>query len=153
MRGLEEGEQVFYQEKDKVAWLGPVKVFCQRVYDFANGNIKKLHACKVKPFKCHVTIGVEDVDKGKDKEEVGDGDHQVEAATFTDDHQVETDTFPDDVVDKNELGKDVIGTFWMKIERNECYNNEITTYVVELPVSQHKKTVVLEVKAVEMKNI
>ena len=58
-RFYEEGEQVFYQEKDKVAWLGPVKVFCQRVYDFANGNIKKLHACKVKPFKCHVTIGVE----------------------------------------------------------------------------------------------
>ena len=41
----------------------------------------------------------------------------------------------------------------MKKKRNECYNNEITTYVVELPVSQHKKPEVLEAKAVEMKNL
>ena len=58
----------------------------------------------MKPFKCHVTIGVEDVDEGKDKELARDGDHQVEAATFPDDHQVEAD----DVGDKNELEKEEI---------------------------------------------
>ena len=39
---------------DKKAWLGPVKVFCQRgrdVYLFANINIRKVASCKVKPFK------------------------------------------------------------------------------------------------------
>ena len=38
-----EGDEVFYQEKDKNAWLGPSKVFCQRgreIYIFANGHIK-----------------------------------------------------------------------------------------------------------------
>ena len=50
-----EGDEVFYQEKDKIAWLGPVKVFCQRgseVYVVANGYIKKVVACKVNTFKC-----------------------------------------------------------------------------------------------------
>ena len=47
---------------------------------------------------------VEDVDKGKDKEEARDGDHQVEATTFPDDHQVEAD----DVGHKNELEKEEI---------------------------------------------
>ena len=69
-RFYEEGDEVFYQEKDKNAWLGPVKVFCQRgreVYIFANGNIKKIHVCKVKPFNRDVSIDVEEVDEKKEE--------------------------------------------------------------------------------------
>ena len=43
-RFYEEGDEMFFQEKDKKSWLGPVKVFCQKgrdVYLFTNGNITR----------------------------------------------------------------------------------------------------------------
>ena len=48
----EENDLVFYQEKDKKAWHGPVKVFCHRerdVFLWAKGDLKKLASCKVQP--------------------------------------------------------------------------------------------------------
>ena len=54
-----EGDEVFYQDKDKKAWLGPVKVFCQKgrdIYLFSNGNIRKVPSCKVKPFNAEFDI-------------------------------------------------------------------------------------------------
>ena len=175
-RFYKEGDEVFYQEKDKNAWLGPVKVFCQRgreVYIFANGNIKKVHVCKVKPFNCDVSIDMEEDDEKKeekqvtilppddsDKNNVGVDDHQVEAFIFPDekekvvddDNQVEA-ILPDAVDEMKELEKDVVGTYWMRMENSECYDDEITTYVVELPVRQHKRPEVIEAKEVEMKNL
>ena len=41
----------------------------------------------------------------------------------------------------------------MKMENSECYDGEITTYVVELPVRQHKRPEVIEAKEIEMKNL
>ena len=55
MKGYEDvkintGELVFYQYKDKKAWLGPEKVFAVNggdVFIFANGNIRKVPRCNV----------------------------------------------------------------------------------------------------------
>ena len=41
----------------------------------------------------------------------------------------------------------------MKVEQNDCDDDEITTYVVELPISQHHKPEVKEAKVVEMRNL
>ena len=51
------------------------------------------------------------------------------------------------------MKKDTIGTYWMLVENNECYNDEITTYVVELPVSQHNTPEVHAAKAIEIQNL
>merc|ERR1712112_42274 len=47
-----EGDKVWYQYKDTSAWHGPASVICQRgmsVYVHANGEVRKLAACRVKP--------------------------------------------------------------------------------------------------------
>ena len=128
-----EGDKVFYQEKDRTAWLGPSKVFCQRgkeVYVFANGNIKKLHTCRVKPFKC---VNESDNLVGQNDKEVSINEEANKV------HQAISEEFPvvnkdfecSDVanhVDSEELKKDTIGTFWMTVGQNECFQEEITTW-------------------------
>ena len=53
--------------------------------------------------------------------------------------------------DRVDVGKDTVGSFWMLVENNECYNYEITRYVVELPSHQHKKPEVINAKQIELK--
>ena len=41
---------VYYQNQDKKAWLGPVRVFAVKgrdIFIFANGGIKKVHGCNI----------------------------------------------------------------------------------------------------------
>ena len=168
-RFYKEGDEVFYQEKDKLAWLGPVKVFCQtgrEVYLFANGNIKKVHACKVKPFKCDVEIDIECLDDEKEDRRVKIQSTESvlrDTSEVNEDKGVESDQSdvseePTDEKDEEndrikDIEKDTVGTYWMLAERNECFNDEIVTYVVELPVSQHNNPEVKAAKETEMKNL
>ena len=49
-----EGDRVWYQPMNGNSWLGPAAVLCQRgqsVWLHMNGDIKKVAACKVKPFE------------------------------------------------------------------------------------------------------
>ena len=163
-----EGDEVFYQDKDKKAWLGPVKVFCQKgrdIYLFANGNIRKVPSCKVKPFNAEF-----DINKPKSPGQPLCGD-QIKGKSVTihsEDALVENDIFIEDksltdgenkslknldAADRLDMAKDTIGTYWMLAENNQCYNEEITTYVVELPISQHSKPEVIAAKQVELKNL
>ena len=50
----EEDDWVFYQEKDKKAWHGPVRVHAHRdrdVFVFANGDLKKIADCRIQPYR------------------------------------------------------------------------------------------------------
>ena len=146
-----EGDEVFYQEKDRNAWLGPSKVFCQKgreVYIFANGHIKKIHTCKVKPFRCEV-----DHD---DIKTVKIQDNQVPEIVSEDAGGVIAGVGSSQATecsDKKELQKDTIGTFWMSVSNNECFLEDVTTYVVELPSSKHNTPEVKEAKKVELQNL
>ena len=54
MRYYVEGDKVWYQPQNGNLWLGPVSVLCQRgqsVWLHAGGDIKKLAACKVRPYE------------------------------------------------------------------------------------------------------
>ena len=45
-----EGDEVFFQEMDKKAWLGPVKVFCQRgrdIYIFVNQDVRRFSTVRI----------------------------------------------------------------------------------------------------------
>ena len=49
-----EGDKVWYQPMNGNSWLGPAAVLCQRgqsVWLHTNGDIKKVTACKVKPYE------------------------------------------------------------------------------------------------------
>ena len=53
MRDYVEGDKVWYQPQGGNSWLGPASVLCQRgqsVWLHTNGDIKKVAACKVKPY-------------------------------------------------------------------------------------------------------
>merc|ERR1712101_44325 len=53
MRDYVEGDKIWYQPLNGSSWLGPASVLCQRgqsVWIHTNGNIKKVAACKVKPY-------------------------------------------------------------------------------------------------------
>ena len=47
----------------------------------------------------------------------------------------------------------MVGTYWIRVENNECYNEEITSFVVELPVHQHKTPEVVTAKETEYGNL
>ena len=54
MRDYIEGDKIWYQPLNGNSWLGPAYVLCQRgqsVWIHTNGDIKKVAACKVKPFE------------------------------------------------------------------------------------------------------
>ena len=54
MRDYVEGDRVWYQPLNGNFWLGPASVLCQRgqsVWIHTNGDIKKVEACKTKPYE------------------------------------------------------------------------------------------------------
>ena len=133
-------------------------MFCQKgreVFIFANGHLKKFHMCKVKPFKCAVNSSNE-VD-GNEKEVVIRDDmnevHHDDSRPSQGLGLVADSSEIVECVDKNELEKDTVGSFWMVVEKNECFNRDITSYVVELPSSKHNIPEVQEAKNTEIKNL
>ena len=47
---VKDGDLLYYQNKDKMAWLGPVKVFAVKGRDlfiFANGGVRKVPRCNI----------------------------------------------------------------------------------------------------------
>ena len=49
-----EGDKVWFQQRDGNNWFGPALVLCQRgqsMWLHSQGDIKKVAACKVKPYK------------------------------------------------------------------------------------------------------
>ena len=53
---------------------------------------------------------------------------------------------------REEMKKDEIATFWLKLENEECYE-DITIYTVEVPVKEHKRPEVIEAKQREIENL
>ena len=54
--------------------------------------------------------------------------------------------------ERQELERDQIANFWMKLDNNECFD-DISVYIVEVPVREHKTPEVIEVKDNEIKNL
>merc|ERR1711873_340928 len=54
IRDYVEGDRVLYQPLNRTSWLSPASVLCQRgqsVWIHTNGDIKKVAACKTKPYE------------------------------------------------------------------------------------------------------
>ena len=64
MRDYVEGDKVWYQPLNGNSWLGPASVLCQRgqsVWVHTKSDIKKVAACKVKPYELIETQGTQDI--------------------------------------------------------------------------------------------
>ena len=55
-------------------------------------------------------------------------------------------------VKREEMRKEEISTFWMKMENLECFD-EMTIYTVVVPVREHKKPEIIEAKQKEIENL
>ena len=122
------GDSIFFQEKDKKGWLGPVKVIAHKgrdVFIMVNGNIRKVADCKVQPYK-----RFEDKKEDVKESDSGESDEKEKSVTRSD-------------TKRKELEKDSMGIFCMNVDQKECYNNEITILRVEVPVKVHKKVEVV----------
>ena len=55
-------------------------------------------------------------------------------------------------VERQDMNREQISTFWLKVENTECFD-DISIYIVEVPVKEHKKPEVIEAKQREIKNL
>ena len=55
-------------------------------------------------------------------------------------------------VERRELERDKVSTFWLKMENTECFV-DVAIYAVEVPVAEHKKVEVMEAKEKELENL
>ena len=79
--------------------------------------------------------------EGDDEEEIGEQDviERRKTRSMTE-------------VEKRELERDQISTFWLRVENKECYD-DIEVYAVEVPAAEHKKAEVIEAKEKELDNL
>ena len=54
---------------------------------------------------------------------------------------------------RREKSSDIVGAFYLRAENEECFKEEITVHVVEVPVKDHKKPEVVEAKGKEIQNL
>ena len=173
----EEGDLVFYQEKNNKSWYGPVKVFCHRnrdVFIWSNGDLKKVADCKVQPCKVYAREGENKEesmnttnDSGQQKDdnnEAFDGEETVKndirRKTRSQSRKVEKiekkeekKNDDNEAMDQVDEKDDAIGAYWLKSEKTECFDNNNTVFVVELPIKYHKIPEVIEAKEKEYKNL
>ena len=55
-------------------------------------------------------------------------------------------------IQRRDLDREKISTYWLQIENSECFD-EFAIYTVDLPVREHKKQEVIEEKAREIENL
>ena len=145
-----EGDLVFIQEMDQKCWKGPVKVLNHRgrdVYVFSNGGLKKVADCRVQPY-----------DEREAEEKVEDGNDEkseetVEMRSLRRSPRRSVNEKSEETVEKNEVQEDSVGTFWMSVEKNECFDEELTVLVVEVPRKEHNRPEVIAAKEKEVENI
>ena len=94
-----EGDLVSYQSLNGSSWLGPAAVICQRgqcVWIHAAGDIKKVAACKVKPFQL---IDREVADKSPKNLMLEDGLKDVKNLVNTKKHEENDNWIYEDIDD------------------------------------------------------
>ena len=153
---------VYYQHQDKKAWLGPVKVFAVKgneVFIFANGSVRKVPRCNVQLCKTEVTESESEESKEENVEEQKGVSVRFEEQSFgeninEDDLEKKERRVMRSMTDveRRELERNKVSTFWMKVENTECFD-DVTIYTVEVPVKEHKRPEVVEAKEKEIENL
>ena len=132
------GDKVWYQNKNSNAWSGPVEVFCQKgnnVWLWTMGEIRKVAACRVKPYELKEKENKDDDSKDNDEtKKEDDSSDKAKEVKFVD------------------FEKDKIGAYYLQVENNGCFD-PLSIFSVEVPVTEHGKVEVIEAKEREMENL
>ena len=172
-RNYVEGDKVWYQPLSGNTWFGPAAVLCQRgntVWLHSQGDIKKVAASRVKPYKL-----VDEVDDKKEessndlktfkscdqglapgmksshKENVGScggspKDERLKKHVMLEDGLQDVDAL------HAELEKDLTGARYLRRDNSVCFS-DFCTFVIELPVSEHWRPEVIAAKEKEIENL
>ena len=150
-----EGDKVWYQPLNGTSWLGPVSVLCQRgqsVWIHTNGDIRKVAACKTKPYE------LIDRESQEYKQQVAQ-DTMKEKKVMLEDGLKDVEDLLDpeeeerrDALKISDAQFEVIGTNYLKIVNHMSFS-DYATYTVELPVSKHGTPKVKEAKMAEVSNL
>ena len=145
---VNENDLVYYQHQDKKAWLEPLCVFAIKVNDIfisTNGSVRKVPRCNVQ-----ICEREDEADEEKREEKQKGGSIKFDDQQFRDNITEEdikkqerriTCSMMD--VEKRELERDKVSTFWIKIENIE-YFDDAAIYTVEVSVKEHKRPEVIE---------
>ena len=166
-----QGDKVWFQYKDGLAWHVPREVIYYKgnaVFIHSNGNVKKVAACKVKPYELKereeerkkVKIEkpdwnkwIEETERSKPEEVIEEEkDEQKEEREEQENEKEESEEQENEKEVENEKLKDVIGAKYLKMEKSVCFL-ESSVYVVEVPVREHGKAEVIEAKEKEIENL
>ena len=150
--GFIEGDLVWFQHRNGNAWLGPAAVLCQRgqsVWLHTNGDIKKVAACRVKPFQLVDRKLLEtESEESAEKRRVMLEDGLQDVNEIQNEDTVEDEN--EDTLEEKE--KDTIGAKYLKVVNSVSFS-DLSVYTVELPVSEHGRPEVKTAKMNEVKNL
>merc|ERR1712115_351341 len=151
------GDKVWYQYKDGNAWHGPGEVIYQKgnaVFIHSNGDVKKVPACKVKPYELKERTE-ENKEEKRDEErfpEIIEEENKVE----NDDKKEESEAEIEEIEDENEvrrdLQNDVIGAKYLQVEKS-VYFMDYEIFTLEVPVREHGKQEIVEAKNNEIQDL
>ena len=120
----------------------------------SNGDVKKVAACKVKPYELKER-NEENKEEKRDENrwnKMIEEDNKVE----NDDKEEEKETEKEENEDDKEVGmddlNDGIGAKYLRMQKSVCFM-ENSIYVVEVPVKEHGKEEVIKAKENEIENL
>merc|ERR1711867_5586 len=151
------GYKVWYQYKDGNAWHGPAEVIYQKgnaVYIHSNGDLKKVAACKIKPYELKERTE-EKNDENRDKErcpEIIEEENKVENDDKKEESEVEVEEIEDENKVRRDLQNDVIGAKYLQVEKS-VYLMDYEIFTLEVPVKEHGKPEIVEAKNNEIENL
>ena len=122
------------------SWIGPAVVLCQRgqsIWLHTNGDIKKVAACKVKPYKL------------VDREAIKESGKEVSKPVMLEDGLESVENLMDKKDDPTEAELDTVGAKYLKVVNSVSFS-DVAIYTVELPVSEHWRPEVKEAKDTEV---
>ena len=148
------GDKVWFQYKDGNTWHGPGEVIYQKgnaVFIHSNGDVKKVAACKVKPYELkerkeeskEEKIEKPDWNKWIEEDERSKSEEVIEEEK--DEKKEESEEEENEKEVENEELKDVIGAKYLKMEKSVCFL-ESSVYVVEVPVREQGRAEAMEAK-------
>ena len=123
----------------------------KKIFIFANGSVRKVPRCNV-----HLCEKDNEEIEIKEEEKQKGGSVKFDYQDFG--GNITTEDVEKKVrrricsimdVERRELERDKISTFWMKLENTECFD-DFTIYTVEVPVKEHKRPEVIEAKDKEI---
>ena len=132
-----------YQPMQGNSWIGPAAVLCQqgqRIWLHTYGNIKKVAACKVKPYKL------------VNREAIQENSKEVSKPVMLEDGLESVENLIDKNNDPHEAEVDTVGAKYLKVVNSVSFS-DVAIYTVELPVSKHWRPEVKEAKDTEVNNL